>query len=562
MPNPTMVGVPGPAPTAAPGPKTWERQGVRINSPRFEVGPEFLFRVGGISFVVLSAIFFVSTAINREWIGPTAQLILATLVSLGFIAQSFRFDDRRWRVTFAAGGAAGLFISGIVGHLGLDILSMAMATAWLGGAIGAFLGLSRLHNSQVVALLAAPATFIGSSLLVAAGVDSPTVMAATAATWSVALAVTCHRRGWFVARGGGVVIAGILSLGATINATLNGIETGTVAAVLAAIASIGVLAWQQAVELWADQSGEYGWLAAFEARVFAFFIPGSALLIGNLVESSQRFETTTLDAAGVAVLAIGLLGAVVVTLTSKKIDRLMLTLHQLASLGTVLVGLAILIQGPVLLVGMLAATVVSAALARETQLVEAKAAALLLGGLAALWSAAIILGGLTAGGLSLGEAGATGLVLLSLYFGLWMIRRREDVTVAAALVWGATLLWVASMWQAAPQAQMWISISWVAMSVAVLLSRPVWNVELARERFTNAITVALATLAITGLKLIFIDLVAVDILWRAGLFFVIGGTFLRLAFVLPGMLRDEPVGDTPPPPAANPEVESSQPSLM
>ena len=184
---------------------------------------------------------------------------------------------------------------------------MAMATAWLGGAIGAFLGLSRLHNSQVVALLAAPATFIGSSLLVAAGVDSPTVMAATAAIWSVALAVTCHRRGWFVARGGGVVIAGILSLGATINATLNGIETGTVTAVLAAIVSIGVLAWQQAVELRADQSGEYGWLEAFEARVFAFFIPGSALLIGNLVESSQRFETTTLDAVGVAVLAICLL---------------------------------------------------------------------------------------------------------------------------------------------------------------------------------------------------------------------------------------------------------------
>ena len=557
-----MVGVPGPAPTAAPGPKTWERQGVRINSPRFEVGPEFLFRVGGISFVVLSAIFFVSTAINREWIGPTAQLILATLVSLGFIAQSFRFDDRRWRVTFAAGGAAGLFISGVVGHLGLDILSMAMATAWLGGAIGAFLGLSRVHNSQVIALLAAPATFIGSSLLVAAGVDSPAVLAATAAIWSVALAVTCHRRGWFVARGAGVAVAGILSLGATINATLNGIETGTVAAVLAAIASIGVLAWQQAVELRADQSGEYGWLAAFEARVFAFFIPGSALLIGNLVDDAERFEMATLNAAGFAVFAIGLLGAVVVTLASKKIDRLMLTLHQLASLGTVLVGLAILIQGPALLVGLLAASVVSAALARETQIVEAKGLAVLLGAAAALWSAAIILGGLTAGGLSLGEAGATGLVLLALYFGLWMIRSREDVTVAAALVWGATLLWVASMWEAAPQAQMWISISWVAMSVALLISRPMWNVELAREHFTNAIKVALATLAITGLKLIFIDLVAVDILWRAGLFFVIGGTFLRLAFVLPGMLRDEPVGDTPPPPAANPEVESSQPSLM
>ena len=195
-PPPLPTGAPWipPAPVSNAG--AWQRpQGVNINAPRFSLSPELLFRFGGISLVVLSAIFFVSTAINREWIGPTAQLALATLVSLGFIAQSNRFDERRWRITFAAGGAAGLFISGVVGHLGLDILSMNAATGWLAVAVAAFLGLARIHNAQVLAVLAAPATFIGSMLLVAAGVDSPTVIAATAAVWAVALAGTCQGQG-------------------------------------------------------------------------------------------------------------------------------------------------------------------------------------------------------------------------------------------------------------------------------------------------------------------------------------------------------------------------------
>ena len=128
----------------------------------------------------------------------------------------------------------------------------------------------------------------------------------------------------------------------------------------------------------------------------------------------------------------------------------------------------------------------------------------------------------------------------------------------AALLWVSALLWVAALWQAAPQAQMWISISWVAMSVALLASRPLWNAELAAEHFAKAINLALATLAATGLKLIFVDLVAVDILWRAGLFFVIGGTFLRLAFLLPEMLgAQQRVAST-----TTSEVQSSEHPLM
>lgn len=541
------------------GPTQWRRpQGAQVTSPSFSISPELAFRFGGISLVVLSAIFFVSTAINREWIGPTAQLVLATVMSLVFIAQSFRFDARRWRVTFAAGGAAGLFISGVVGHLGLDILSMPVVTGWLAVAIAAFLGLARAHDSQLLALLAAPATLIGSILLEAAGVDSPTAIAGTAAIWSLGLAVTCYRQGWFGARGAGAGVAGLLVLGVALGPSLSGLAIGTAVATLGALASLGVLAWQQASELRPNESGRYSTLAALEARLFAFFIPLVGIVIGDLVDTSERFASRGLEAAGWAVLVVGLVGGALATLAKTRFDGLMITLHQLASIGTGLIGLAIIVQGPALLVGLLAATATSAVLARETNLREAAGAAVVLGVGVLVWSGIIVLGGLTMGGLTLGQALATGLVIASLFCGLWMMRHLEEAPSTAGAVWLATLLWVAALWQGAPQAQMWISISWVAMSVGLLLSRPLWNAALAKKHFADVIKVALVTLAATGLKLIFVDLVAVDILWRAALFFVIGGTFLRLAFVLPEMLASENSGET----SVTEDDESREPSLM
>ena len=540
---------------APAGPKTWERQGVTINSPGFKLSPEIAFRFGGISLVVLSAIFFVSTAINREWIGPTAQLILATVVSLAFIAQSFRFDEQRWRITFAAGGAAGLFISGVVGHLGLDILSMPAATAWLAVSIAAFLGLSRAHKAQLIAVLAAPATFIGSVLLIAAGVDSPSVIAATAAIWALALAGVCHGQGWSIARSVGVAVAGLL---VTIAATATGASSSPLV-VLVAVLAIGVLVVQQSVELRKGKDGRYPLAAAFEARVFAMFTSGVALTLALLLDGATLFSRPGDDYIGWAVMAVGVFGGAIATVAPAKVDRLMVILHQLASIGTAAVGLAIIVQGPALLVGLLGAAVVSAALARTTKLTEATGLALTLATIVMVWSTGIVLNGLVDGGLSLGEALATGAVLASLYGATWLVRHREEINLTTAgLSWLATLLWVASVWQAAPQAQMWISISWVALSIGLLASRPLWTEQLAGDHFAKAINLALGTLAVTGLKLVFVDLVAVDILWRAGLFFVIGGTFLRLAFVLPGMLGGQSSAGS----SARPDVESSEHSMM
>ena len=93
-----------------------------------------------------------------------------------------------------------------------------------------------------------------------------------------------------------------------------------------------------------------------------------------------------------------------------------------------------------------------------------------------------------------------------------------------------------------------------------------------RDSFTRLLNVALGTLVFIGGKLIFVDLVSVDVLWRAALFFLMGATFLRLAFVLPEFVEtmvgsdDDGDGNEQPPeqlivpPAPPPPSSASQPS--
>ena len=531
--RPNHVIPPPVAPTGQPA-----GQAATVNSPSVGLTAETAFRFGGISLVVLSAIFFVSTAISRGWIGPAAQLFLATVVSLGFVAQSFRFaDDRRpWRVTFAAGGAAGLFISGVVGHVGLDILPLTAATGWLAAAIGLILVLARTHGSEVLAVMAAPATLIGMVLLNSAGVDSPAFIAAIGAVWAILLGVTCFEQRWPIARSIGALTAGfIVSIGAVV-ADLDGLGALVTLAVAAGVVAVAALAWQQASELRGNPPQSWASASALEARVFALFIPWTAATVAWLLDDSTIWTRSGDDYQGWAIMVVGLLGAAFATTAEEKLGELMAALHQLASIATMAVGLAVLTQGPALLVGLLGTAVVSGVLARQTRLPEMMAAAAGLSTLVLTWTAGLILGALAEDGLTIGESLATGAVVAAAFGGLWLARERPEAPAGVALLWVGFLLWIAALWREVPQEQMWISISWVAVSVGVLASRALWNVDLARQHFSKAINLALVTLGLTGAKLIFVDLVAVDILWRAGLFFVIGATFLRLAFVLPDML--------------------------
>lgn len=545
----TVTLPPPPPPPPSPAPPLPSSPPSPVPTPRVAAaaGPvaahqkltaEVAFRVGGISLVVLSAIFFVSTAISRGWIGPTAQLGLATIVSLGFVAQSFRFDSGKsaWRTTFAGGGAAGFFVAGVVGHLGLDVLSMTAAMVWLGGAIAGFFGLSRLHRAEVLAAMAAPAYFIGTGLMVASGVDSPAVLGFGAALFAAALAATTGGQGWPVARSIGAATAGLVAALAAATSEVESITSLPVVSQLVAIVALGFVAWQQGIEFKASEDGTYSVVAAIEARAAALFVPWVGLSLGWLFNGSSVVSGDGSPSIGWVIVGAGLIGGVLVSIVGDRFSPLMVVLHKLGAVGTMVIGLATVLDGPALLVALLSAAIGSFVLARSTSVAEALGFAIIAGALVVTWTAGIILDGLANDGLSLGESLATATVFGAAFAGLWFARHHESVPAIASATWGGVLVWIAALWRLVPQEQMWISMSWAAISLLLLASRSLWPSYLRRQHFSRVIKLALGTLALTGIKLIFVDLVAVDILWRAGLFFVIGGTFLRLAFVLPGIL--------------------------
>lgn len=481
--------------------------------------------------MVLSAIFFVSTAISRGWIGPTAQLVLATAVSLAFVAQSFRFDDSKavWRPTFAAGGAAGFFVSGVVGHLGLDLLPTGAAAAWLSVAIGGFLLLSRLHDSEVVAALAAPAMVAGVALLAAAGIDGPLVLLASGAAWALALAVTTRDQAWPWARMlGGIVAASILSLGAALAAD-DGLAAAAVPFTLVGIGAVVALVWQQgrSFALDADKTGA----ALLEMRVAAAVIPWTASVAATLIPGDAT--AAGIDLSGVAVVAIGLASGAAVSSLRARFSEIVVTLHQLASLTTVGVGAAMVFDGPTLLVSLLGTALAAALLADRHPVPEAVIGAVAAGSIVVGWTVVLILHALDGAGLTGAEMAATGAVVATVLAGVWRSRDGAEVVPVAALAWLGLLGWLLAAWRNVPQEQMWVSISWAAAAVALILSRPIWFGPANPLGYPQILSAALATLGLTGAKLVFVDFVAVDVLWRAGLFLVIGATFLRLAFVLP-----------------------------
>ena len=105
---------PAPPPPSAP-PRQVAPGPAAARTPRsFDF--EKLLRFGGAGLVILAAIFFVSTAISRGWIGPGAQLALATAVSAALIGLSFRIRPERkpWQTALAITGASALLVLSLI----------------------------------------------------------------------------------------------------------------------------------------------------------------------------------------------------------------------------------------------------------------------------------------------------------------------------------------------------------------------------------------------------------------------------------------------------------------
>lgn len=97
---------------------------------------------------------------------------------------------------------------------------------------------------------------------------------------------------------------------------------------------------------------------------------------------------------------------------------------------------------------------------------------------------------------------------------------------AFIVTWSVGLLWIFSVFVPIPQGQAGISVMWAALAAGAIVA----GLRLASSTIK---TTGLVTLGLVVAKLLTVDLAEVDVFWRVGLFFVVGGGLMRLAYALP-----------------------------
>lgn len=510
-------------------------------------GAEFLLRYGGITLVVASAVFFVSTAISRGWIGPTAQLVAATLTSLLIVGQSFRFneDQRPWTITLAIGGTAALFASGVVGFIGLEILSFTAAISWLLASVGLFLVLARLHDAQSIAVASVPAAFAGAFLLFEGEWYEPLWLCLVGASYIVAVAATTHGRSWFIARAAGVSTGAFLAGSAVLDTIFS--DANSHLAILGAMSVVAVAigAASQAWEFHSQEDSEKPRTSALiEARFAALTIPYIAAVVAGVATELNVIAIDTLwVGAGVA----ALLGGSVFAL--RRLPETMRLLHFGAALATISVSLIGVADGPVLLVALLGQAAIAGWLARRFDSPDMLVLASLFAAAVSALTVGYLFFGAVVEGLTTAESVAVLLVVIASGVAAKALRESTRFDEAWFVTWFLAMSWAVASFRDVSQGQMIITLVWAMLGAAMLMLA-------SRLLDRQMLSAGLFTLTLTAGKLIFVDLVAVDVLWRAGLFFVVGMLFMRLAFVLPKLmdgpatpgsnsLLDPPVGPAP-----------------
>lgn len=125
------------------------------------------------------------------------------------------------------------------------------------------------------------------------------------------------------------------------------------------------------------------------------------------------------------------------------------------------------------------------------------------------------------------------------------LRSAHRPTAIAVMVgtWVLALGWVLGATLDVGQSQAVVSALWTVAAIAAIV---------AGLRLTEVVArrLGMATLGVTMVKLLTVDLTEVDVLWRIGLFAIVGAGLLRLAYVLPRLVAP-----------LDPDVQPSCPSM-
>ena len=496
---------------------------------------ESLLKWAGLILMFLSAVFLVSTAIQRGWIGPELQLLGAAAIGVSLIGGGLVIGHRRagWDVPLVSVGVAVLSATSTAGwewlELGavipwivasfLVLGSSIELTRRLGGPGPAATGLVTTATSVGVLATSVPMAAVLLALVVligeAAGVwrrlDSLHLV--TVATGLVsfaavagAAAVTDHHGSVAVVGSGALVTTAfwLMPVARVIRGSLPsplGIDwRPTVDRLTLSLPVLFTTAWALADGLSEQQAG---------TRLL--MVGGVALASGALTAGTERFPA------------------------SVWVSQLM------GGAAALAVGSTLVFEGPALIIGMATQAALLLVFVHVVGDRWATAQAGVMAGIAGLLTLSGMVNAVESDAPAVDDLAHLAVVAMVAGWAWWTERRARDDrrgdrvragVLLAALAFGGSVLWPVSALVHLPQGQALISAAWAAIGFATLL------VAFARSSVGPA-RISLVTLAVVVVKLLTVDLAAVDTFWRVGLFFVLGGTFLFASFRVGTALQAE-----------------------
>ncbi len=549
----------GPLPPPPPPGRVPSWAGPAPEEPTFDldVTPEQLVRWAGLVLVALAAIFVVSTAIERGWIGPGLQLAGATAAGLGLLAGAFRLRDHGpgWPTSLGIVGATVLAFCATATHTWLDLVPAGVALVAVAAASAVSVTTAWRLGHESIAVAAGLATL---SVPPALGLHhdlTPGLTALALAALVTAASTLGLVRPWPLVRTGISWLAALMALAVLadydpVDERIVTSAQGPVAAV--AVALITAALWLAPVLATllvgrrpapGDGGGDTRspfvqsllgpspvgqQLAAVDHRLLAV-VPGWCWLAVAAVIGIDRSRPF-----GVLGLAVGAGFAVVAAASWLRLPRALGLVQALGVSGVVAVALIALVDGPLLMVALTVQTAATAVVAYRFRDTALSVSAAVTGAAAVLLATGDVLRTIADGDPSVGGALAQAIVIGGMgatAAGLVRFGRRDLAPPAFVAAWSLALLWAIATFLPGPQGNVVVSGLWAAMAVGAIVGGLRWMSSTVR-------TVGLLTLVLAVGKLLTVDLAVVDVFWRAGLFFLVGAGLLRLAYVLPRLAAE------------------------
>lgn len=500
-------------------------------------GIESLLKWAGLVLLFLSAVFLVSTAIQRGWIGPELQLLGAACIGAALIEGGLVLGRRRagWGVPLVGVGIAVLSATATAGWRWLELWSSSPWIALSFTVLALSIALNGRLRSPGVAATGVTTTAISMSVL-AESIPRAAVLLAVVVAVGEATSVWRRSSSLHLM----TVVVGVVSFGSV--AVVSYIEAEpTSLALLLSGAVVTLLFWIMPLVFTIREAEPSPLGVNWRPTIDRLVISLPALFSVAWTWSSDLSD----DRAGRVFLLTGALAlaSALAVAASRRFQQSIWVSQLMGGAAAVTVGWVLLFEGPGVLAGL---TLQAGALLVFVHLVPdrwAVAQAVAMAAVAGLLALVGMADAIDIDAPAIDDVVHLGVVALLAGWAWWEDRSRANRPLAQILGVSAFVgaaLWPVSALIHVPQGQALISAVWAAVGFALLA------LAFSRSSFRLA-QVSLATLGVVMVKLLTIDLEAVDVFWRVALFFVLGGTFLFAGFRVGTAIRLlSPKDDGPP----------------